>query len=341
MGKKERLWLLIAGVLCLALTGLLGYLQWIDPQLSMPAPVQLEAELDDTAAIVPVPRPQGLDPRKVKLGKLLFNDPRLSSDDTVSCATCHPLDRGGADGLPRSVGVGGQVGLVNAPTVLNAGLNFRQFWDGRAASLEEQINGPVNNPVEMASSWEQLLGKLQADPDYRRLFAQSYPDGITAAAVRDAIATFERALNTPNSPFDRYLLGDTNALDLNARRGYRLFVDFGCISCHQGANVGGNLYARFGIIEDSLDQHKDAEGPDLGRFNLTGNPEDRFLFKVPSLRNVELTAPYFHNASAATLEEAIRVMGVNQLGLEICEMEQRLIAAFLRSLTGELDGDLP
>lgn len=341
MGNKERLLLAIAVVSCVALTLLLGTMQWIDPRDSMPAAsAELEAELDDTAYIDAVPRAKGLDPRKVRLGKRLFNDPRLSSDDTISCASCHPLDRGGADGLPRSVGVGGRLGVVNAPTVFNSGLNFRQFWDGRAASLEEQVNGPINNPIEMASSWEQVLGKLRADEEYRRLFGELYEGGINSAAVRDAIATFERALNTPDSPFDRFLQDDADAVVAEVVQGYRLFVDFGCVSCHQGVNVGGNLYARFGIIEDALGLKESEENPALGRYNVTGDPADRFLFKVPSLRNVALTAPYFHDASAATLVEAIQVMGLEQLGLVISKEEQLLIVAFLHSLTGRIDGDL-
>ncbi len=290
------------------------------------------------AAITPVPVPNDLDPARVALGERLFHDTRLSHDDTVSCAHCHPLDRGGADGLPHSVGIGGQVGSINAPTVFNSALNFAQFWDGRAPTLEDQVNGPVNNPVEMGSNWPEVLGKLRADSSYVEQFGRIYPDGITAANVRDAIATFERSLNTPGSAFDRWLQGDPSAITDRQQRGYRLFLSYGCVACHQGAALGGNMYERIGVFEPYPPEGVPVRPADLGRFNVTGVEEHRFEFKVPGLRNVALTAPYFHDGSAATLEQAVLVMGRHQLGVDIPDDDVRDIAEFLRSLTGQYRG---
>lgn len=201
---------------------------------SSPATIQVEEPIQ------PIRRP-ALDSAVVRLGRDLFHDGRLSRDNSVSCASCHDLGRGGADGLPHSVGIGRAVGNINAPTVLNSSLNFRQFWDGRAASLEEQVNGPIAAKPEMGSSWDEILAKLRRDPELTRRFRRHYPDGIDEPNVRDAIATFERSLVTP-SRFDRYLLGEHDAISANEREGYEIFKNYGCASCHQGANVGGNMY---------------------------------------------------------------------------------------------------
>lgn len=283
--------------------------------------------------ILPLRRAEGLDPAKVALGRQLFHDPRLSADDSISCATCHPLERGGADGLPVSSGVGGAQGNINAPSVLTAAHNFRQFWDGRAATLEEQAGGPITNPIEMASTWEQVLAKLRADRDLERQFVQVYPAGLTPDNIRHALAEFERSLPAP-SRFDRWLLGDESALEKNELAGYRLFKKHGCSGCHQGRNVGGNLFQRFGVM-NAYFAAKTPSKADLGRFNVTGRDEDRHVFKVPSLRNVARTAPYFHDASAERLEDAVRVMGRHQLGMELPESDVTQIVAFLRTLDGE------
>ncbi|MEN9480398.1 MAG: hypothetical protein RLZZ298_1793 [Pseudomonadota bacterium] len=275
----------------------------------------------------------GLDPEKVALGKILFHDSRLSADNTLSCASCHPLDRGGADGLPVSIGVGGAVGGINAPSILTAAYNFRQFWDGRAGSLEEQAGGPVVNPIEMASSWPQVLEKLGADPEIKQRFSRVYRNGLSAENIRDALAEFERSLARP-ARFDRWLNGDTNALSNDEVIGYQLFRKHGCTGCHQGINVGGNLYQRFGTMAPYFSPGTSTKA-DMGRFNITGREEDRHYFKVPSLRNVALTAPYFHNAAATTLEEAVRVMGKYQLGLELPAHDVEHIVKFLGSLNSE------
>lgn len=288
--------------------------------------------------IVPLPQEIRLDIRRVTLGRRLFHEPRLSVDNTVACANCHVLDHGGADSTPHSHGVGGREGGINAPTVFNSGYNFRQFWDGRAATLEAQIDGPIRNPLEMASDWPQVIAKLQADREYRHAFAEIYPDGMTADNIKDAIATFERSLSTPNSRFDRFLRGERDVLSGEELAGYALFKEIGCISCHQGVNVGGNLYEKMGVMEEYFGRRGNVTAADLGRYVLTGVEEQRFEFKVPSLRNVALTAPYFHDGSAATLEEAVRLMAKHQLGLTLSPERQRLIAGFLRTLTGEYQG---
>lgn len=288
--------------------------------------------------ITPIPLEIKLDRARLELGRRLFHDMRLSGDGTLSCASCHDLDRGGAGLEAYSRGVGGRLGEVNVPTVFNSGFNFRQFWDGRAATLEEQVDGPINNPVEMASNWPHVLDQLKKDVDYPRAFAAIYPDGICVDSVKDAIATFERSLYTPNSRFDRFLRGDRTALNEDEQAGYRSFKELGCVSCHQGMNVGGNLYEKMGVMEDYFTVRGNITEADQGRYNLTGIEEQRFEFKVPSLRNVALTAPYFHDGSAATLEDAARMMAKHQLGIELSEHQQRQIAAFLRTLTGEYPG---
>jgi cytochrome c peroxidase len=284
--------------------------------------------------IRPIPLHVALDADKVRLGDKLFHDPQLSSDGTVSCASCHDLKRGGTDNQARSLGVGGVAGEINAPTVFNSGFNFKQFWDGRAETLEAQIDGPLQHPKEMASSWPETLDKLAQAPAYAAAFQQLYPDGITALNVKDAIATYERSLYTPNAPFDRYLRGDAAALSDDQKEGYRLFKSRGCVSCHQGVGVGGNMFQVFGVMADYFAARGDIVPADLGRFNVTGDDNDRHVFKVPSLRNVALTAPYFHDGSAATLEEAVEVMGNYQLGRPLSAREITLITAFLRTLTG-------
>jgi cytochrome c peroxidase len=238
------------------------------------------------------------------------------------------------DGKARSIGINGAEGDINAPTVFNCGLNFKQFWDGRADTLEEQIDGPTHNPKEMGSTWPQIVEKLAADADLVKVFAASYPAGVTSDTIKDAIATFERSLTTPDSRFDRYLRGDTKALTEDEKKGYGLFKSLGCISCHQGMNAGGNMFQPFGVMADYFANRTETKA-DLGRYNVTGLPQDKHKFRVPGLRNVELTAPYFHDASAKTLEDAVRLMAEYQLGQPIDDEKVRLITAFLKTLTGE------
>ena len=301
--------------------------------------LDVSGSIDPDAPIHPIFRQKNLDKNKVALGELLFHDPRLSSNNNVSCANCHNLAAGGVDSMPGSIGVNGGPGEVNSPTVFNAGLNFSQFWDGRAETLDEQVNGPIHNPVEMDSNWPDIIDKLKTDKKYRSLFFETYSDGITAKNIRDAITVFEQSLVTVNSPFDRYLLGDKDAISVNARMGYEKFKEYGCIACHQGSNVGGNLYQPFGVMGDYFaDRGLEIKKSDLGRYNVTGLEDDKYVFKVPSLRLAVLTAPYFHDGSAATLKDAVRIMVKYQLGRAATEQDEDLIVEFLHSLVGEYKG---
>ncbi|MFA6204282.1 MAG: cytochrome-c peroxidase [Gallionella sp.] len=294
------------------------------------------SEVDEP--ITPLPLTLNLDPNKVALGKRLFNDTRLSADNTISCASCHDLAHGGVDGRPRAFGIGGAMGAINVPTVFNSGFNFRQFWDGRAASLEDQIDGPVQHPKEMGSSWSQVVAVLSDDSSYRSDFKVIYRSGITPETVKDAIAMFERSLYTPNSKFDRYLRGEKNSLDGEEIAGYQLFKEVGCVACHQGVNVGGNMYEKIGLVENYFEQRGNIEQVDFGRFNITKDEEHRYEFRVPSLRNVALTAPYFHDASAVDLKQAVAIMGKFQLGVDLKPDEIHRIVKFLNTLTGEYEG---
>lgn len=286
--------------------------------------------------MLPVPLEHGQDPRKAALGRRLFADPRLSADGSTACSRCHLPALGGVDRLARSIGVGGASGIINAPTVFNARFNLAQFWDGRAASLEDQIDGPIHNPIEQATNWPDVIRRLSQDADYRQAFSELYRDGIDAAAIRDAIATYERTLITTNAPFDRWLRGDDSAIAEIELEGYQLFKFYGCIACHQGVNVGGNMYQRMGTLGDYFgDRGDELTQADLGRLRVTGDERDRFSFKVPSLRLAVLTPPYFHDGSVDTLKEAIEVMAKYQLGRPIPPHQVEAIEAFMGSLVGE------
>ena len=284
--------------------------------------------------IQPIPLKANLPPGKVALGRRLFNEPRLSVDDTISCASCHFMRKGGADDQRFTPGLNGELGETNVPTFFNASFNFKQFWDGRADTLEEQVEGPLFNATEMATDWETVEAKLSDDPTYVAEFEAVYADGVTRQNVADAIATFQRAAITPNARFDQYLRGASRAISEREIEGYNLFTDLGCVVCHQGVNLGGTLFQRMGKMDDYF-EGREISKADLGRFNVTGRERDRFVFKVPGLRNVELTPPYFHDGSAATLEEAVLVMGRVQLGYDLTSQEVGLLVDFLKTLTGE------
>ncbi len=288
--------------------------------------------------IRPIEAVTGLDPNKVALGGLLFSDPIMSEDNTTSCASCHRLDLGGSNGLPMSIGIAGGIQEINVPTVFNSGLNFAQFWDGRVKTLEEQVSGPVENPLEMGSSWPSVIARLKANKEYAKRFANAYPQGVTQETISHAIGEFERSLTTPNSAFDRYLKGDKNALSSDQLAGYQLFEELGCIRCHQGQGIGGNMFQRMGAKKDYFAGRDDLTVHDMGRFNVTGEEFDRHRFKVPSLRNVALTAPYFHDSSAATLGDAVQTMVEYQLGRRLTDRDEQLVVSFLESLTGEYNG---
>lgn len=315
-------WLVLAGAL------------WFGPALAQDS----DGDALSSEPIKPITAPTGLDPRKVALGSQLFHEPKLSKDGTVSCASCHDLRKGGTDRLVGSLGVGRAEGPINAPTTFNVGLNFRQFWDGRAASLAEQLDGPLLGPKEMAASWEHILATLQAAPKYVSAFTAIYPAGIQRETFKDALVQFELSLATPNSRFDRYLRGQTAALSADEMAGYAKFKAYGCTSCHQGVGVGGNMFQTFGVAADYFADRGKVNPADLGRFNVTGLEEDRHVFKVPSLRNVAVTPPYFHDGSAATLPEAVVVMGRYQLGRDLSPKDVDQIVQFLHTLTGEYRG---
>jgi cytochrome c peroxidase len=279
-----------------------------------------------------------VDPTKVELGRMLYNDVRLSVDNSISCASCHDLSKGGTDNKPFSEGVGGQFGGINAPTVFNATFNFVQFWDGRAADLAAQAAGPPTNPVEMAhKSWRDIENILAADKDFAQAFTAVYPDGVTEANICNAIAEYEKTLITPNSAFDRYLKGDKEALTEQQILGYELFKQNSCATCHAGVNLGGLTYEFMGTHKDYFA----ARGTELTEedYGRGKQEEDVFFdhrFKTPGLRNVALTAPYFHDATQATLLDAVNAMADYQTDNHLTDEEAQAIVEYLNTLTGEI-----
>jgi cytochrome c peroxidase len=271
--------------------------------------------------ITSIPLPAGLEPRRVALGDQLFHDPRLSHDNNLSCGSCHDTSTNGASANDRDRGANGSLLPFNTPTVFNAALNFRLTWEGNVRTLESEADGGLRNPAIMGSSAEEAVAKISADAAMAQRFRDAYGRAPDAAALLDAIATYERSLLTPGSRFDRWLAGETSAISPEELSGYQLFNSLGCISCHQGVNVGGNLFQRHGI------------------FRAVGTPEPE-LVRVPSLRNVAATAPYFHDGSAATLNEAVRQMGLAQLDRVVTDSQVGSIVAFLGTLSGTYRGRL-
>lgn len=283
--------------------------------------------------IQPIPKALPVDAQKVALGFRLYHDPRLSGDSTLSCAHCHSLNTGGVDGRKTSIGVGGAVGPINAPTVFNSVFNSEQFWDGRAPTLQVQAGGPPLNPIEMASkSWEEIVGKLDKDPVLTRDFVAAYPQGLSGETITDAIAEFEKTLITPDSPFDNWLRGDDKAMTMQQKHGYQLFKDNKCATCHGGTILGGRSFEPLGLKRDF--NFGEITAADIGRMNVTSEARDRLRQKVPGLRNVALTAPYFHRGDVATLDEAVKLMLRYQVGTELPQQDVDDIVAFLESLTG-------
>ena len=277
------------------------------------------------------------DKDRVALGEKLFNDVRLSGDNTVSCASCHSLAKGGTDQHVTATGIHGQKGPINSPTVLNAAFNFAQFWDGRAMDLKAQAAGPINNPLEMGSNWSQVIVKLKADEHYPELFSRVYgANKINGETITDAIAEYEKSLLTPNSRFDKFLNGDEKALSGKEKRGYDLFVSNNCTTCHTGVNLGGLTYEKMGVERDYFKIRGGAfTEADAGRINVTKNVMDKSRFKVPTLRNVELTYPYFHDGSTTSLHEAVKTMSLVQNGKKLNDEQTDSIVAFLKTLTGD------
>ena len=268
---------------------------------------------------------------QVELGKKLYFDRRLSKSGYISCNSCHNLILGGADNLKTSVGHNWQQGQINAPTVLNSSMNIAQFWDGRAADLKEQAGGPIANPGEMAFTHTLAIEVLESIPQYVIEFKLVFgTDSINIDLVTQAIAEFEKTLVTPNSRFDQWLLGNKETLSEEELAGYQLFKQSGCAACHNGPAVGGSSFQKMGVVEPY-----EAKSPAEGLSAVTGKDTDRFKFKVPTLRNVELTYPYFHDGEAETLTEAVDVMGRLQLGKKFTKDDNARIVAFLKTLTGD------
>ena len=290
--------------------------------------LSLSSFLFSKELITPIPLIINVDIPKANLGKKLFNDTRLSKNNTISCASCHILEEGGDDNLVVSIGIDGQKGSRNAPTVLNARFNANQFWDGRAKDLQEQAEGPIHNPIEMGSDFKEVISKLEKDKSYVKEFNQLYSDGITGKNITNAITEFENTLITPNSKFDKFLRGDKNALSTDEQEGYKHFKEYGCISCHNGVNIGGNLMQKLGVIENFKTK-------DFGKYNETKNIDDKFYFKVPTLRNIEQTSPYFHDGLTPTLKDAVNKMAFYQVGYTLTKEETNKIILFLQTLNGD------
>ncbi|GAB4393775.1 MAG: cytochrome-c peroxidase [Gammaproteobacteria bacterium] len=304
--------------------------------ISLLPPVGLTQETT-SGPLLPIPTTVNVDKETVQLGYVLFHDRRLSKDNSTSCASCHNLATAGTNHTPVSFGVNKSPGLRNAPSVYNARYNYFLLWDAQNISLEEQIDGPVHNERELANDWPTIIKRLNTDKYYQEQFKNLYPDGITEANIKHAIGSFQRALNTPNARFDQFLRGDKSALSPEEYAGYQLFINYGCVACHQGRNIGGNMYQKFGVFGDYYQDTHKPNNKDFGRYNLTKQEADRYVFRVPSLRNVELTFPYFHDGSVETLEEAVYIMGKYQLGRELTKEEIQQLITFLKTLTGEFE----
>jgi cytochrome c peroxidase len=300
--------------------------------------VSVPAGSVDVEPITPIPRAD-VDATKVELGRKLFHDGRLSQTNAVACASCHRLEGGGADGRSRPLGADARPLDFNSPSIFNAALNYRLNWRGNFRTLEEQNEAVLLDRRLMNTTWEQLLAKLRDDEDYVRAFTALYGNGPERTHVLDALASFQRSLVTPDAPFDRYLNGQRDAISSEEEHGYQLFKSYGCIACHQGVNVGGNLLQKFGIFYDPyMLRGMRVTDADLGRFAITGSESDRLVFRVPSLRNVAVTAPYLHDGSAASLPEAVTIMARVQLGRGLPDRDIDLIVKFLGTLTGEYQG---
>ena len=285
--------------------------------------------------IFPIPQKVEVDENKVKLGEILFFDSRLSKNNTLSCASCHQLDTGGDDNVAIGISISGGLHIINTPSIFNAVYNFRQNWNGSAKSLHEQIELLMISQHEFDNTWDTVVAKLASDTNLINKFTLNYADGITKNNIIDALVEFEKTLITPNSRFDRFLRNESNDLTKEELAGYKLFKELGCISCHQGINIGGNLYQKFGVFYNYLAEQGNKSKSNHGRMNITGRLIDDNVFKVPSLRNIAVTAPYFHDGSANTIVEAIDIMGRTQLGRDLDIDEIILIKAFLQTLTGE------
>lgn len=287
-------------------------------------------------ALSALPPAAKLDPGKVALGRRLFHDPILSKRGTLSCSSCHDLATGGTIPVKRTTGYDGRMHAFNAPTIFNVGNNYRLGWRGRFTSLVEQNEAVLHDRNLMSNDWQTLIPRLYADDSYRGEFKAVYHQPPGRETVLDALVTFQLSLVTPGAAFDRYLQGDNKALSAQQLEGYRLFNGFGCISCHQGSNIGGNMFQIFGVFADPKLPSPRPHAPPWSPSRIAQESE---IYRVPSLRNVEVTAPYFHDGRAERLEDAVAIMGISQLGRELTRNDIDAIVAFLKSLTGEYNGE--
>jgi len=313
----------------------LGVLTTVSASAADPLRDQVKDLFEPIPQVAPAQPGNPATPEKLALGKMLYFDPRLSVSHNISCGTCHVIGMGGSDGRSTAIGHNWQRGGRKAPTVLNAVFNKAQFWDGRAADLKEQAGGPIVNPVEMGMTKEHAVEQLKGIPGYVDAFKKAFPgeaDPIQYDNIGKAIAVFEATLLTPDAPFDRWLKGDDSALTQDQKQGLKIFVDKGCSNCHNGINVGGGMYAPFGVVQKPGWEFLPPD--DRGRYEVTKTVSDDYVFKVPSLRNIELTAPYFHSGHAWDLKQAVAVMGVSQLGQKLDESDIDKVTEFLKSLTG-------
>jgi cytochrome c peroxidase len=292
---------------------------------------------DGDNAFAPLPQSIDLDQRKVALGARLFRDKRVSGDGMVACVDCHAFDRGGANGLYRSDLPGRPPVAVNVPSIFNAAFAFRFGWSGKFEDIGQQLDAAMELKTAMRATWHGAATVLARDAEYVDAFAQIYPEGLTPLSLREALAVYSLSLITPNARFDRFLRGEIE-LSPSEQHGYDLFREYGCVSCHQGIDIGGNMLQRFGVMRNYFDDRGAVQPADRGLYAATGRDEDMYVFRVPSLRNVALTAPYFHDGSAESLEDAAQDMALYQLGRQLSSEQASGIAAFLRSLTGELAG---
>jgi len=290
-------------------------------------------------SINPIPQRQASSLVIESIGKKLFNDARLSKEHSHTCASCHQLPLFGTDQEETYVGFHNVAGAINTPTILNATYNFRQFWDGRAESFSEVIDDHIFDKTIFNNDWNTIIKRLNDNPDYMKLFSEAFTDGITESNIELSIKTYLNELTTPNAPFDLFIAGKTTAISEDAKKGFELFKQFGCISCHQGRNIGGNLFQKMGIYKNYFEEKQFISQSDLGRYNVTGNEGDKFVFKVPSLRNVTHTAPYLHDGTAKNLKDAITIMAEYQVGQPIAAQEVTYIIEFLKTLTGELPNE--
>ncbi len=303
--------------------------------ISGTAAIAETTEFNRQEPIFPIPLKIEVDEAKAQLGEKLFIDVRLSKHNNIACSSCHQLATGGDDNVTFGISSSAEQHIINTPSIFNARYNFRQNWDGSSSTLQEQVEFVMNSQHEFNNQWNNVLKRLLKDEILAKEFNQAYKDGLTKSNIIDAIVEFENTLITPNARFDRYLRHEDNVMTKNEIDGYHVFKDLGCISCHQGINIGGNLYQKFGVFYNYLAERGNISKADYGRMNNTNRQSDAFVFKVPSLRNVAVTAPYLHDGSAETIEQAITIMGRTQLGRSLTENEIFLLKAFLNTLTGE------